>query len=124
MKRDHVMKKFINLISTVALLIGYGASECKAQNLNSSPGSDYKSAVRFGEDSVTMTSRIGTHILVTIDMNDSPIEMALDTGASYSLIALPTAKKLRLKSKKGGYVGCQSNEYTEAKIRFGNTFIA
>jgi predicted aspartyl protease len=112
------MKKFLLLLSIIALSF-WRAGECEAQNSNPLPGSDYKSAVRFGEDSVTMQSRLGTHILVIVSINDSPVEMALDTGASYSLISLPAAKELKLKSKKGNYVGCRSNEYTEAKIQIG-----
>jgi predicted aspartyl protease len=112
------MKKLLLLFSITVLSFGR-ASECKARNSNPLPGSDYKSAVRFGENNVTMTSRLGTHILVIANINDSPVEMALDTGASYSLISLPTAKELELKSKKGNYVGCRGNEYTEAKIQIG-----
>lgn len=112
------MKQFLFLLTILAFSFGQ-PSECDAQNITPSPGSDYRSAVRFGKNVVTLSSRFGTHILVTVNINDSPVELILDTGANYSLIALPAAKELKLKSKKGSYVGCRSNEYTEAKIRLG-----
>ncbi|MCU1267842.1 MAG: hypothetical protein JWM21_4160 [Acidobacteria bacterium] len=104
----------------IAIFLSYGlAIECPAQKADMLPGSDYKSIVRFGETDVTAPSRFGASILVSCSINGSPVELALDTGASYSLIAAPLAKELKLKRAKGRYVGCSADEYAEARIQIG-----
>lgn len=98
-------------------------SECVAQQADLLPGSDYKSAVHFGENDATVRSRFGTHILISVNINGSPMELALDTGANYSLITSPTADALKLKRVKGNYVGCPIQEYRRVKIQIGKVII-
>lgn len=108
----------------VFIFLSYGhAIEFAAQQGDMLPGSDYKSIVRFGESDVTASGRFGASILVSCNINGSPAELALDTGASYSLIAAPLAKELRLKRVKGRHIGCAAEEYAEARIQIGKIVI-
>lgn len=89
------------------------------------PGSDYKSVIRFVENDVTVPSRFGTHILVTVNINGAPVELVLDTGASYSLVTSKLAKELKLKVVRGLYVGCNSfsHDFVESNIRIGKIVV-
>ena len=101
------------------------ATECAAQGSTAPPGSEYRSTVRFGEDDVIVPSRFGKHVLVTVNVNGSPTELALDTGASFSPISVTAGKALKLKRTKGVYIGCDSfsKEYAEAKIQVGKVVV-
>jgi predicted aspartyl protease len=98
-------------------------NQCVAQKANALPGSDYNSIVRFGESDATVPSRFGNHILISVSVNGSPMELALDTGSNYSLIAAPLAEKLELKRVKGNYVGCTLPEYARVEIKIGKIVI-
>jgi predicted aspartyl protease len=112
------------LFLTIVIALSYGlAIECVAQDAAVLPGSEYKSKVRFGENDVTVPSRFGTHILISVNVNGSPMELALDTGASYSLIAATTAEELRLQRVNGHYVGCTVQEYAQVRVKIGKIII-
>ena len=74
---------------------------------------------------MVVPSRFGTHILMTVNVNGSPTELVLDTGASFSPISVQATKELKLKRAKGVYIGCDSfiKEYVEAKFQFGKIVV-
>lgn len=119
-----VLKIFLYLCFAIASSCVI-AAESAAQESTAPPGSEYRSVVRFGENDVIVPSRFGTHILVTVSVNGTPTELALDTGASYSPISNPAAKELKLKRTRGVYIGCESfsKKYAEAKIQVGRIIV-
>jgi predicted aspartyl protease len=124
-RAGNCLSKIILRLFFVSALSCWIAAECAAQGSTAPPGSEYRSVVRFQENDVTVPSRFGTHILVTVSVNGSPTELALDTGASFSPISVQAAKELKLKRAKGVYIGCDSfsKEYAEAKIQIGKIVV-
>jgi predicted aspartyl protease len=123
MAESSILNTRILLMAIIAAVSFTPGSTCFAQEPTALPGSEYRSTVRFGENDVTVPSRFGTHILISVEINGSPMEVALDTGTNYSLIGSPTANKLRLKRVNGNYVGCPLPEYSQVKIKIGKIVI-
>ena len=112
------------LVAFITGVLFIAGSTCFAQDDPTTlPGSDYRSTVRFGENDVTVPSRFGTHVLISVDVNGSPRELALDTGASYSPMAAPIAEQWGLKRVRGIYVGCRVREYVQVNIKVGKIII-
>ena len=92
----------MRILFTIGVTLSCGLiNQCAAQSATQLPGSDYKSIIRFGESDATASSRFGSSIVVSVNVNGSVVELALDTGSNYSLIAAPRAEKLDLKRVTG-----------------------
>jgi predicted aspartyl protease len=116
-------QKLFRLLLTACATLLVGSSPVISQKAPLLPGSEYDSVVRFPVEArggQTLASRFGTHIIVQVSLNGSaPIELALDTGANYSTLNEDLAKKLKLKIRRGTYIGCPVTEYREARLSIG-----